>query len=187
MFSDSSLGGTLSGNEREAEPGKIAVILIAAFLLQTILSPNMAIDNISPNFFLIAMLVIAASTPRKSSTVIGFCVGLLFDLLGGSGVGCMALVMALASFAISYATETVKIESFSSWLIWLVLTALCVNLAYLVVLAIAGMEASFFASIVSRVLPWTLYDTVVGAIFWPLAKKAIVPPQYNMLDSRIQL
>lgn len=187
MFSDSPLAGPLSGNEREAEPVKITVTIVVAFLLQTILSPNMAIDNISPNFFLIAVLIISACTPKRSSTIIGFCLGLLFDLMGSSGVGCMAMVMAVAAYAISYATETMKIESFSSWVVWLSVTALCVNFLYLIILAISGLEASFFASIPGRVLPWTLYDIIVGIIFWPLAKKAVVPPLNDMLNSRIQL
>lgn len=165
---------------------KIVVMGIVAFLLQVILSPNIAIGGISPNFFLVMLVPVCIISSQRGSVVTGFVFGLLFDLVGAGPVGAMALVMSAAGYFLSGMLSSIKLDRMSVWMIACAILSLVVSFVFCIVLSITGYEQSFFASIVFRVLPWTVYTLVAFAIAWPIYKK-ITGVGRGLTESRIKL
>ena len=184
MPSSGAIGG---GNDRQPV-GRIAILGVVAFLLQALLAPNIAVGGISPNFLMIALVPVAAMSSQRTSTIAGFLFGLVFDLLGAGPVGGMALVMAVMGFALPVVVGSVQLSSFTAWIIVLALGALAANFAYCIVISILGYEPAFFASLWFKVVPWTVYDIVIGAIVWPVYRRmAGGGASRQVLESRIKL
>ena len=177
--------GQLGGSDKQPV-GSIAIIAVVAFLLQVVIAPNIAISGIAPNFLMIALLPVSMMSSQRTSTIAGFVLGLLFDLLGFGPVGGMALVMAVMGYALPLVTGSVQVNSFSMWIIVTAVAMLVGNLAYCIVISILGYEQSFFASLWFKVLPWTVYDIVIGAIVWPVQRRAAGAGRQT-LESRIKL
>ncbi len=182
-----SMDNLLPTSASALEPSKLALLGIGAFQLQTILSPNMAIAGISPNFFMVALAVVLAKSSQKTATVAGFVAGIVFDLLGSGPVGCMSLSMAVAAYLISALSDMFKADDIVSWLVLLGISTLAVNLLYCVVVSIAGFETSFFGALAFKALPWTIYNIVVGAALWPAVRRIAGSSKPNMMKSKIQL
>ena len=181
------IGASSLERDTASQPvSKIVVMGVVAFLLQVILAPNIAIGGISPNFFLVMLVPVCIISSQRASVITGFVFGVLFDLLGAGPVGAMALVMAAAGFCLSAVLSTIKLDRMSIWLIVCGVLALAVSFVFCVVVSIMGYEQSFFASIVFRVLPWTVYTLVAFAVAWPIYKK-ITGVGRGLTKSRIKL
>ena len=181
------IGASALERDTASQPvSKIVVMGVVAFLLQVILAPNIAIGGISPNFFLVMLVPVCIISSQRASVIAGFVFGLLFDLLGAGPVGAMSLVMAAAGFLLSGMLATFKIDRMSTWLIVCGVLSLAVSFVFCVVVSIMGYEQSFFASIVFRVLPWTVYTLVAFAVAWPIYRK-ITGVGRGMTESRIKL
>ena len=170
------IGASALERDNASQPiSKIVIMGVVAFLLQAILAPNIAIGGISPNFFLVMLVPVCIISSQRTSIVAGFVFGLFFDLLGAGPVGAMSLVMA-----------SVKLDRMSTWMSVCAVLALGVSLVFCIVVSIMGYEQSFFASIVFRVLPWTVYTLVAFAVAWPIYKK-IAGVGRGLTESRIKL
>ena len=163
--------------------GRHVVIGIVAFVLQVVVAPNIAIAGIAPNFLVIGLIIIALTSSQRTSTVAGFVLGLLFDLLGSGPVGSMALVMAIVGFASSALLDNLQADNLPAWLIIAAIICLATNLVLCIVLSILGYEPSFFGSLVFKVIPWTLYDIVICAIAWPIVRRLNGTKIFKPLDS----
>lgn len=176
-----------SGNER-TPVSRIVVIGAVAFLLQVIIAPNIAIAGIAPNFMLVGLIPVAAIASQRACVLTGFVYGLLFDLLGAGPVGAMALVMAAAGYLLPGLLANIRIDGIASWAIVSSIVYLAVNLVFGIVLAILGYEEAFFAAIVFKVIPWTVYDIVIGLIAWPFVRRVLgVGGGPRPLDTKLQV
>ncbi|MGI6216642.1 MAG: rod shape-determining protein MreD [Coriobacteriales bacterium] len=186
-YGRNSSAPVLGGNNSGPSTKSIVISVIVAFLLQAMLSPNIAIGGISPNFMLLILIPISCAISQRASTVLGFFLGLLFDLLGSGPVGAMALVLTVTGFALGGMFKTLKIDGFVLWLIVMAVTVLLANFAFCIVVSISGYETDFLASLGLKMLPWTLYDIIVGAIEWPFIRKMVGANRGTSLDSGIML
>ncbi len=167
-----NISTSIGANNDKQPVWVIVTVVIIGFILQVALSPNIAINGISPNILLICLGVLCLFANHKTCIVLGFVMGLLFDLLGSGPIGAMSLVMAVVGYFLPMVIKsTVQADSFVPWIIAMAIASLLASFAYCVVCAIIGYEESFFSAILFKVLPWTLYDIVIAAIFWPIAKR----------------
>lgn len=176
----------LERDSRSAPTSKIVIMGAVAFLLQVILAPNIAIGGISPNFFLVMLVPVCIISSQRASVIAGFVFGLLFDLVGAGPVGAMSLVMAAAGYLLSGVLSSLTLDRMSTWMIVSAVLSLAVSFVFCVVVSIMGYEESFLASIVFRVLPWTVYTLVAFAVAWPIYKK-IAGVGRGLTESRIKL
>ncbi len=182
-----SMDNLLGKASADIEPAKLAVLGVGAFLLQTILAPNMAIGDICPNFFMVALAIVLAKSSQKTAVIAGFVAGIVFDLLGSGPVGCMSLSMAVVAFAASIFSDLFKADDIVSWIIAMAVASLAVNLVYCIAVSMSGFETSFFGALAFKMLPWTIYDIVMGAIFWPVAKRIAGSSRPGPMKSKIRL
>ena len=166
---------------------RIVIIGVVAFVLQVVVSPNIAIAGISPNFMLIALIPVTALASQRASTLAGFVYGLLFDLVGAGPVGAMALVMALAGYLLPMLLSNIRIDGIAPWMVISAVVYIVSNLVLCIVLSILGYEEAFFASIVLKVIPWAIYDLVLSAILWPVVRRLIGVASSRQMESRLQV
>ncbi len=182
-----SMDNLLNNSASQIDKPKLIAIAVVAFLLQTILAPNMAISDISPNFFIVGLAIVLAKSSQKTATIAGFAAGLIFDLLGSGPVGCMSLSMAIVCYFACTLSDLIKLEDIVSWLIIVGILTLAINMVYCIILSISGFESSFFGALVFKVLPWTIYTVIVSAAFWPVVNKFVGLSRPSMAKSKIQI
>ena len=72
--------------------------LAAAFVLQVMLAPHLAVFGVVPNLFLLVVITLSFVEGPVAGAVAGFAAGLLFDLLGAEPVGAWALVLTVTGY-----------------------------------------------------------------------------------------
>ena len=61
--------------------------LLGALLLQIVFGSSLSILGVTPNFLMVAVIVIAFVRGSKEGTIVGFIAGLLFDFIGTTVIG----------------------------------------------------------------------------------------------------
>ncbi len=142
-----------------------------AVVLQIVVAPLIAFSSVVPNF--LVAFVIVLSIVRKSDTTYAyaFVLGLISDLLSQTPVGLTALLLLIASFALSRSFEVMDKTSYSMPLIASLVSVFLYELLVVIVLLIMGYSAGFFDLLFYRVLPETVYSFVLCALFFALSKK----------------
>lgn len=160
---------------------------IVAVLLQIIIAPNIAIGGVVPNFLLVLVVVTAITYGSTRACVLGFILGLVFDLIGAGPVGVMSLVLALLGYMVGAVNKSMFSDGWVIPIITLAIAAFIGETLYGLVLTIIGYETSFFVSLVSRMLPGALYDTIFGLILFPLFSRFSKPKRPFMNRSHTKL
>jgi rod shape-determining protein MreD len=149
-------------------PILLPVVTIAAVLLQIIIAPHIAIGGVVPNIVLVAVVLVAMRSEVISATIVGFVLGLVFDLATSGPVGGMSLVMALLSYGVSSFRKDIFQDNWVMQVIVLLLAAFAGELLHNVLYSIIGYDTDFLSSLLRRALPGALYDSLVGLILFPI-------------------
>ena len=147
----------------------VALIIggVVAFVLQSVLAPNIAVLGAMPNFALAFVATAAMLRTSDSIVVIAFVLGLASDLSTGGTVGVMAALLTLAAFIASRAASLFGNETVTVSLAISMATSLIVEAIYaFFYIATAGVPA--MDALLLRALPCALYDCAVVLIIMPL-------------------
>jgi len=147
--------------------------LLLAFLLQVAVGPSIAILSVRPNFLLIVTIVMALVNGPVEGAVVGFCAGLLFDLIGTGPFGPAALVMCVVGYLAGILYERVFAQGWQLPVLVLAATSLFWEVCYLIVLLVLGQQISFFSALFTRAIPTVLYTTLIAVIVFPLLSRAL--------------
>jgi rod shape-determining protein MreD len=142
----------------------IVVTALAALLLQVMLAPAIAIASVVPNFMLVATAILAMRNNPLRATLIGFTLGLLFDLVTQGPFGCMTLLLTLLGYLVGSLNKGAFTGGLLVDMVTLLLAALMGELFNSIVYAVVGMNPEFFLSLAVKVLPGVLYDSICGLI-----------------------
>ena len=148
---------------------------LVVFALQIMLAPNIAIFSVVPDFLAAYALVVAIARPQNSAVVLGFVLGMTYDILGYGPMGSMALLLVLATFCITQVFAVLDNDSPAVALVLLLVLLLAIELAYALILLLFGMVDSLGSAIIYRALPGALYNCVLALIFYPLTQRFVVP------------
>jgi len=147
--------------------------LFLAFLLQVTIGPSIAIMSVRPNFLLVVTIVMALVNGPVEGAVVGFCAGLLFDLLGTGPFGPAALVMCIVGYLAGVLYERLFAQGWLLPVLVLAATSFFSELFYLIVLLVLGQQISFFSALFTRVVPTMLYTTLVAVIVFPALSRLL--------------
>ncbi|MDR2672798.1 MAG: rod shape-determining protein MreD [Coriobacteriales bacterium] len=146
---------------------RLAIMVISAFvalLLQIIIAPIIAIAHVVPNFILIAVVITATRNAPVRSTIFGFIMGLIFDLISVGPMGAMTLVLTLLGYAVSSLNKGIFGGGLLIDIVVVLLASLIGELLVSVVYAVVGSDPEFLLSLVIKVLPAALYDSLCGLV-----------------------
>lgn len=147
-----------------ARVGSLVIVGVIALLAQIIVAPNIRIVGAVPDLVLVTVIIQALRLPQTPATVFGFASGLFFDLVSSGPFGLMTLILTLLSLVVSALTKGTFTEHWIMELLFVILATLFGELLYGVALALVNPDLDFFGSLLSIVLPTTLYDAVFGSV-----------------------
>jgi rod shape-determining protein MreD len=172
----------------------ICTVSIIVVLLQIILVPNIAINDIAPDLVLLGVVIVARKNGPAASCLTGFVCGLLYDLMNSGPLGVMAFMLALVGYVLaqfqSQANDYGAAMNPQGNGVWVDLAlflaaALVVELGYGLALSLTGYDVSFGSSFIFRILPSLLYDTVCAAIVFGI-RNLVVGHDQQKPTSRIR-
>ncbi|MDR2105835.1 MAG: rod shape-determining protein MreD [Coriobacteriales bacterium] len=160
--------------ERETQATRLSFTMVGgliAFLLQLIIAPNIAILGAVPNFILCFVVLNAMSCGTIRSSLAGFILGLLYDLVAQGPLGIMSFVLAILGYAVSSLNKELFAGSWAVQALFLFIAAFFGELLHAAFLSILGYDSDFLLSLGMRVVPGTLYDALFGLIVFPLIQR----------------
>lgn len=140
---------------------------LVSLALQLILAPAIAIFGVMPNFVLVFVGVAAMLRPSDSTMVVGFAVGLVYDLVTSGTPGVMAALLALVAFLASRASMRLGNDTLSVSLLITMASALLVEACY-ALFYVVTTEVGIVDALLMRALPCALYDCAICLIVIPL-------------------
>lgn len=148
-------------------------VLAAAFILQVGVAPYVSIAGATPNFFVIAAVAIALIAGPTEGAVAGFVGGLLYDMVGMTAVGPMSLVLAAAGYVAGLIQQNMFSQGWGLPITTLGVVSLSAEALYLTILAILGVDVTFWRTLLTLSLPSAVFTTAVGLLFYPPITKMI--------------
>lgn len=145
----------------------IAGLLLGGFLLQVGVAPYISINGISPNFFIIVVVIAAMIEGSNQGAVVGFIGGLAYDLIGIGPIGPAALVLSITGYLVGLLAQHLFAEGWLLPITVLGIASLFSELIYLIVSAVMGSSVPFFTALYAFVLPTAVYTTVIAVLLFP--------------------
>lgn len=129
------------------------ILAVSCFLLQVMLSPHIQMGNGHINFAIVYAGVHALMVGGRTSVIVGFVTGLLFDLLSTGPVGLMAGTLTVFAFALGKEERNRFADGFVSSLSSFGVGSLFVFLVYQMAMMLTGDATSMVDLIIQRLLP----------------------------------
>lgn len=142
------------------------VLSITMLLLQVAIVPQLGIFAGKINLMLILALYVCLNQKTTHPVVFSFVAGVLFDLATTGPLGLMALCLTLVSGWITTFVLPRYTGEVSYALIIATVSSLTVSLLYHIILLIVSSEASFFSTMLVRMLPTFLCTLIVSIPFF---------------------
>ena len=148
-----------------------SLTLLGALLLQIILGSSLSILGVTPNFLMVAVVVIAFVRGSKEGTIVGFIAGLLFDFIGTTVIGPMALTLTVTGFVAGILKEQIFAGGWLLPVSVLGVASLVSESVYLMVITALGLPMDFFAALFTRAVPGALYAMLIAVASFPTLTK----------------
>lgn len=143
---------------------KPILFFIPLLLLQLIVVPLIAIDGHVPNLIIVLIAYYTLMGGQEFGTVLGFVLGLLFDIFSGGILGASMLAFTLSGFICGYFFNENKIDTNVASYFFLAILFL-VNMVFWFIFSIVSNfnpEVSFLVLIFNETLIPSIYTTVFG-------------------------
>ncbi len=144
----------------------IAVISVVLIVIQTTVVSLIALEGITPDLLAIWVVYLALRMGQMKGTIIGFAVGLVFDLATGSFIGLSALTKTLCGFTAGYfynENKTKLILGSYRFLLIMMVSSFVHNVVYYILFT-RGTEIGVIAAIVQYGVTTTLYTSALALI-----------------------
>ncbi len=127
---------------------RIAVLVLAAFLVQATLVSDLRIRGVAPDLMLVTAICAGLAGGTRQGVLVGFTAGLLSDLyLTGTPVGLTALVFCLVGYGVGSLRENVLPEG---WLLTPLLSLLATAVGIVLFVAVGDIVGQSQLVVVGR-------------------------------------
>ncbi len=163
---------------------------ILAVLFQIILAPSISLMYATPNFILVFVVVASIFKHSAACYVTAFVLGLIYNLIGTSTVGAMAVCLLLLSFVLVSVFSVIEGSHPIVAVPTLLVSCIVVEVLYALVLIALGQQMSFVDACIYGAIPNAIYDVIVGLIIYPIASSILrhdsttTKAQINMVSFR---
>lgn len=141
--------------------------IAASVLLQVMLAPHIAVFGVVPSFPLLIVITLAFVQGPNSGATAGFAAGLMLDLLGSGPVGAWALVLTIVGYLAGMLEANLFAEGWLQPVTVALIAGLAAEFAYLTVLAVLGIEVTFWKSVLGVVIPRGVFNSVLALLLYP--------------------
>jgi rod shape-determining protein MreD len=152
---------------------KVLTYVMAALvlILQIVVAPYISVEAIVPSFPLAFVLALATARAHHPNYLLSFVLGLLCDLFGSGPVGAFALLLVLATLAISLTMRILDADVIIVHIFVVIVCAFVVNIIYGVLMVGATDGLGFVEALCYRSLPCGLYNSIIALVFLPVVLK----------------
>jgi rod shape-determining protein MreD len=143
-----------------------ALVVIGLLLLQTTFLPFIAVGGYLPDLFILYLVYSALRRGQIETTISGFIIGLLQDIITTQFFGLAALSKTIAGFVAGYFFNENTAEQTLGSYRYVLLVALCSivhNLIYFIIF-FQGSTSSVFISTIECTLGITLYTCIISVL-----------------------
>lgn len=151
----------LSQNTKSVSTRALVITFIVAAVLELALAPQISLWGGAINFMVVAALALSVCVEPGTAGCIGFISGLFFDLTSSTPVGLMSLLLTLAAYLASSASQGItpgfNLESMRVTAV----AVLAVNLTDGLALYLMGSESSLLYALGVHALVSTVLDVLV--------------------------
>lgn len=160
---------------------KLVPLVSAAIvvLIQIVVAPLIAIYSVVPNFIVAFVLVLSIVRREDTTYLYAFVLGIISDLLSQVPFGITPLLLLIVSFAFSRVFEVLDKSSFAMVMVSCAIALLLYELVVVIVMLVLGYPAAFFDLVAARALPATIFNLVICALLYFVARKFPEEPAGN--------
>lgn len=145
-----------------------AVILLAAYLLQTAVFPALEIAGVKPNFMLIVTASFGFMRGSREGMLVGFVSGLLIDIQSGDMIGFYALIYLAAGYVNGIFEQIYFDEDIKLPLLLIAGTDLLYGVAIYFLTFLLRSDFNFLYYLNRIIIPETIYTIVITLVAYPL-------------------
>lgn len=151
------------GRERFLQLGRLALLLAAAVFLQTVVGSQLSFLGVSPDVFVILVVLVAVSSGSMTGSVYGFVAGITADMVFLDPVGMRAFMYLLIGYGVGRYVEEFGLGS--AWVVVILagVMSLASQTVYGILQVATGVEGSFFTMMTTQILPAALFDALIAA------------------------
>ena len=143
--------------------GRVALFLIFAVILQTVLISHLRILGVTADLFLILTIIVAVSRGSLQASIFGFVAGLIADIAYFEPMGVHSLVYVLAGFFVGMVV--VRFGTVSPWSVALLagVTSFLAQFLFGLFQYVMGPRGGFFTMIGLQMAPEAVLDGLITA------------------------
>lgn len=143
-----------------------ALILIAAFSLQTSVFYFFPLADITPNLLLITVVAAGLMRGRKAGMTVGFFAGLLLDIFFGEYLGAYALIYMGFGFVNGFFNHLFYAEELVLPIIMIAVNDLVYGIIVYFIFYLMRNRWDFLFYLRRIILPEAVYTIIVGLVFY---------------------
>jgi len=152
---------------------RLASLIVATVLVQTIVFPNLRFFGVVPDVGLVVAVAVAYTEGAESGALFGFVTGLAVDLFLNTPFGLSALAFAITAFAVGVFHEAlVRVPRFLPVLLTFA-AGIVGGSIFVLVGALVGEEHLFEAQSIGTVVTAAAYDAVLAPGVFPLVRRSL--------------
>lgn len=145
-----------------------AVIVLAAYLLQSAVFPAIEIAGIKPNIMLIITAAFGFMRGSREGMIVGFVSGLLIDIQSGEMIGFYALIYLLAGYINGFFEQMYFDEDIKLPLLLIVLNDLIYGICIYFFSFLLRSDFNFLYYLNRIIIPEAIYTIVITLVVYPL-------------------
>lgn len=145
-----------------------AVILLAAYLLQTAVFPALEIAGVKPNFMLIVTASFGFMRGSREGMLAGFVSGLMIDIQYGNMIGFYALIYLIAGYLNGIFEQIYFDEDIKLPLLLIAGSDLLYGTAVYFLTFLLRSDFNFLYYLNRIIIPETIYTIVMTLVVYPL-------------------
>lgn len=145
-----------------------ALIVIAAYLLQTSVFPALEIAGVKPNLMLIVTASFGFMRGTREGMMVGLASGLLIDTQSGEMIGFYALIYLLTGYVNGLFEQIYFDEDIKLPLFLIAGSDLIYGLVIYVLTFLLRSDFNFLYYLNSIIVPETIYTIVITLVVYPL-------------------
>jgi len=143
--------------------GRLALLLVLALLLQTVVATRLTVLGVTADIFLVVVIVVSLGRGSLTGAVFGFVSGLVADIVFLEPVGLRALTYLVAGYAVGRYGEEYPPESGWTVLLSALVVGFVAGTAHTLFAFLTGEQLPFFSMLASQVLPAAMLEALLAA------------------------
>lgn len=153
----------------------IAGVVLSAFVLQIAVMPQFKILGVQPNLMLVVAVVVAVQEGPMEGAVVGFCGGLLVDLVSYQVLGVGAFTTAATAFMSGMMKDIFMTYSILLPIALVLIMSILEPSLRQATLLILGQEELPPFKVLTVIFPSALYNALAVLVVYPVMRRLSFP------------